>query len=91
MVALTSTFGSLAERMNDMKYFHTDDIWESLANEGRAEVELYYTDVAQFRKELNAEAVEEGVSLRYNTFDSYKVDNTMLKIYLRPQVKSGDG
>jgi len=72
--------------MDNMKQFHTDDVWESLANEGRAEVELYYDDVVKFRKELNAEAAEEGVSLRYNTFGSYKVDNTMLKIYLRPQV-----
>lgn len=69
-----------------MKYFHTDDVWESLANEGRAEVELYHTDVEQFRKELNEEAAEEGVSLRYNTFGSSIADNTTLKIYLRPQV-----
>jgi hypothetical protein len=72
--------------MNDMKYFHTDDVWESLANEGRAEVELYYADVGKFRLELNSEAAEEGVSLRYDTFGSYTVNNTMLKIYLRPQV-----
>ncbi len=70
--------------MDNMKYFHTNDIWESLADKGRAEVELYHTDVEQFRKELNAEAVEEGVSLRYNTFvNSSNSFFITVKIYLR--------
>ena len=70
--------------MDNMKYFHTDDVWESLADKGRAEVELYHTDVEQFRKELNAEAVEEGVSLRYNTFvNSSNSFFITVKIYLR--------
>jgi len=77
--------------MDNMKYFHTDDVWESLANEGRAEVELYHTDVEQFRKELNAEAVEEGVSLRYNTFvNSSNSFFITVKIYLRKSNRGMD-
>jgi len=77
--------------MDNMKYFHTDDVWESLANEGRAEVELYHTDVVQFRKELNAEAVEEGVSLRYNTFvNSSNSFFITVKIYLRKSNRGMD-
>jgi hypothetical protein len=78
--------------MNDTKYFHTDDVWESLADKGRAEVELYHTDVEQFRKELNAEAVEEGVSLRYNTFvnSSNSFENNTVKIYLRKSNRGMD-
>ena len=77
--------------MDNMKYFHTDDVWESLANEGRAEVELYHTDVEQFRKELNAEAVEEGVSLRYNIFvNSSNSFFITVKIYLRKSNRGMD-
>ena len=74
-----------------MKHFHTDDVWESLADKGRAEVELYHTDVEQFREELNAEAVEEGVSLRYNTFvNSSNSFFITVKIYLRKSNRGMD-
>ena len=70
--------------MNDMKHFHTDDVWESLANEGRAEVDLHYVDEQKFCKELHAEAAEEGVYLRINSIGSpHSIDNITLRIYLR--------
>ena len=65
-----------------MKYFHTDDIWESLADKGRAEVDLHYVDEQRFCKELHAEAAEEGVRLRIETIGNYSSIVTM-RIRLR--------
>ena len=70
--------------MDNMKYFHTDDVWESLADKGRAEVDLHYVDEQKFCKELHAEAAEEGVYLRINSLGSpHSIDNITLRIYLR--------
>jgi len=69
--------------MDNMKYFHTDDIWESLADKGRAEVDLHYVDEQRFCKELHAEAAEEGVRLRIISIGSARsIDNITLRIYL---------
>lgn len=62
-----------------MDKFYTTSIWDDLAEFGRASVAVL-GDKDQFKKQLHAEAKEEGVSLRINTSDSF---SCKLHIYLR--------
>ncbi len=62
-----------------MDKFCTTIIWGDLTEFGRTSID-FIGDKMQFKKQLHAEAKEEGVSLRINTStrDPYK-----LHIYLR--------
>lgn len=60
--------------------FHTGHIWNELSKHGHAWTSVQDVSREELAKQLNAEAKEEGVSLRINREPA---DPTVLIIYLR--------
>lgn len=62
-----------------MNVIDSNPIWASLATTGRTVIRSVYWKMDAIRTQLNAEAAEEGVSLRCNTRNDDTLDVSLRK------------